>query len=219
MERHVTLKDWITSTLAVLAIIISAGSAYINLIRQDDDLRMVVQGDLRFRSEPSSNKEPSIGLFPEDQRVTFINLGNRPASITALSLLVTVYDVDKISTFDVKKGAMECNGGHLLAYDIEPFTIKASESISKSLQFAKRPDLQSQDGWTRVSIKDFKGEATYFVACIEVSAVTPQIAKDNLNQPLDRGIVPRDPNKKVEGFFMNDENTFILIKQRGTIFW
>ena len=127
-----TFKDWVTITLSVLAFIISASTAYINLIRQDDDLRMVVQGDLRFRSEPHSDVEPAIGLYSEDQRITFINLGNRDASITALSLGVKVFDTDT--------GARTCEGGSgwQLAYDIEPFTVKGGESVTKTLQFAPR---------------------------------------------------------------------------------
>ena len=50
-KRKTTLKDRISIVIASLALIISALTAFFTTIRQQDDVRVVIQGDLFIRAD------------------------------------------------------------------------------------------------------------------------------------------------------------------------
>jgi hypothetical protein len=88
-KKGMTAKDWTTLIFSVLALVISAASAYWNIIRQVDDVRVMIEGS------------PSIGVSGGKiishfgPPMTFINLGNRSAAISSVSLSIAQNDPER----------------------------------------------------------------------------------------------------------------------------
>jgi hypothetical protein len=117
-------KDWFSITLSCAALAVSAGSAYLNLLVQKDDLRVVI------------GRSPSVGRTDQneltvygEQELTFINSGNRAAAVTTVSAAGKRYT-------EPKAGVDQCSGGTvledllILPFIIEPFVLKPGEILA-----------------------------------------------------------------------------------------
>src|SRR5580704_12946139 len=78
------VKDWVATAIAVLALIVSATTAYFNVIRTTDDLSVVATNI----PELKVNSVGMLELSTSDVSVILINSGNRRAAIS--SFLVSV---------------------------------------------------------------------------------------------------------------------------------
>jgi hypothetical protein len=116
------VKDWITTTLAVCAFILSLPNAY-NFIARVDDLKVVVRlhpgVDIDFANARGS-------LNGDIASFVFINTGNRPAAITGIRLAVA-----KRNYLGEEGGCV----GATLNGDFEPFVVKEHESFAKTVRF------------------------------------------------------------------------------------
>src|SRR5215212_6888961 len=70
-------KDVITITLSLSAFVLSAMTAYFNVIRRVDDVRVIVSGDPRV----TFNGENLEAGLPRKYTLIFFNTGSRPAVI------------------------------------------------------------------------------------------------------------------------------------------
>jgi len=114
-----TVKDWITLTLSVLAFLISVVTAYFNLVRQTDDLRLVISA--------------TPGTFINDNRielseftVSLINAGNRNAIVHYIWVLIDQTTEGKAQT--------NCAQGTEVGVDGQPLIIKEKEILPKQIQ-------------------------------------------------------------------------------------
>jgi hypothetical protein len=119
-----TAKDWITITLSSLALVISASSAYYNILRQQDDLRVVIGEAPGIFYDTNARNIAIIG----GQGLTFINSGNRAAAIMNVSLVIATPLKDENSPKCSTTSTYE------LRYLFEPFVMKPGELTVKSLQ-------------------------------------------------------------------------------------
>jgi hypothetical protein len=91
-KPEMTIKDWLATTIACLALLVSAGTAYLNNIRQTDDLK-VVPGDVPettiFQESGSRLRVRSGGYL------TFINSGSRTVAITKIDMQVIQANVSQ----------------------------------------------------------------------------------------------------------------------------
>jgi hypothetical protein len=80
VSSKLVAKDWITITLSVLALTISALSAYWTIIRQVDDIRVIVTGSpfVIFDKE-----KEVVKFYLTNGNITFTNIGNRSAAIVS----------------------------------------------------------------------------------------------------------------------------------------
>jgi hypothetical protein len=114
--RTVSPKEWLSITLSILAFVISAWSAYWNIIRQVDDVRVVIEGIPLIQIDPA---KATIRVIA-NQRMSFTNLGNRPAAVTSISLSIS--QPNENSTQEV------CTGTAVTEpFDVEPLVVKAGE--------------------------------------------------------------------------------------------
>lgn len=204
-------KDWITTTLALAAFFISLGTAANNMFKKEDNLMMVVKGGPDFRSYIMQNTGyGTLDVSITDQVISFINQGNRPVEITGVRL-----DVKGVDPNNHLNG--ECEGdGRRFEFEVEPFSVKAGESVSKKFQFSKRRGTDSTDGWASVQIK-LMGNVTHFTACVFISVALPDMA-DDIRQTILRGTFDREGNIFITGQ-ENDSKPFVLRQRMRLGFW
>jgi hypothetical protein len=99
-KAAITFKDWASLTFSLLALTISAGSAYFSIIRQVDDLRVLIDGVLIVRPEKGTGNI----TIETDQSLNFANLGNRPIAVPIINILV--------NQFDENSGLAKCGLDH-----------------------------------------------------------------------------------------------------------
>jgi hypothetical protein len=85
-KNGMAAKDWITLTISLLAFFISGLSVYWNIIRQVDDLRLLIYGGTYTDIDPVSKK---LQIHSGNISLMFINLGNRPVAVTDIFLRST----------------------------------------------------------------------------------------------------------------------------------
>ena len=170
-EPKVNMKDWVSVTLSCLALGVSAGAAYFNIIRQTDDIRIATL--------PSPfvvlDDQGKIGVSGQ-QQITFINSGNRDAAITDLSLvLVRLKDAPPDDTqCDEAKGSAVAS----LLYDFEPFITRPGDIVVKTFTRTLYPDLWKTSS-TDNNLKFFDLGSSMFGAkeivftCLRLSVTTP----------------------------------------------
>jgi len=108
-----TSKDWATLTLSILALAVSGFTAYFNLLRQVDDLRVTITADLgEYIKDDELVVTSATGLL-----LFFANLGTRQAGIESVTV--------NVSLLDEKHKDLYCRFSEPLS--IEPVVLKAGE--------------------------------------------------------------------------------------------
>ena len=177
-------KDAVTLPMSIAAFLISGVSTYFNVVRQTDDLRMLIptvpfitldQDRTRFAIEPS-------------ETVLFMNSGNRSAAVTFMQLHVR----------QDRKNQTDCDDstGLMLEYEYEPFAIKPGEIVSKTMTLrGKRPPEYKEDplkiapnGFITFPIASDNDENdTHWIqVCMSVRVATPTSYKTVSNIELYR---------------------------------
>jgi hypothetical protein len=215
-----TPKDWITLTLSILAFGISAGSAYYNIVRQSDHVRILIhttpfitldQDRTRFAAEPN-------------ETVLFINSGNRTAAITAVDLRV---DQDR-----AKPEECGATAGIQLEYDIEPLVLKPGEIVAKTMKLkGKRPPeyigvdplAVNANGFVTfpVSNENMARDTLWIRVCMEIWVVTPDEYRSFTQIELYRSEIDINgqyilPTFKSSGW-INEPRS--LVQRSGSIFF
>jgi hypothetical protein len=207
-----TGKDWFTTILSTLAFFISVGTAINTVFKKEDNLAMVVKGGPDVRPQLMPGGREALGVSITDQVISFINQGNRPVEITGLRL-------DVVAADPANHLNSECEGdGRQLDIEVEPFSVKAGESVSKKFRFARRTAVDADEGWAPVEFPS-RGNVTRFVACLFVSVALPDMAND-LRQMVLQGSIPtiKEPNITVKG---QDDDTkpLVLVRRLRLGFW
>jgi hypothetical protein len=181
-KEKAKIKDFLSLAISSLALVISATTAYVNLVWQSDDIRVVITTFAFYYDQESQVLE--LGEMPE---WTFINSGNRSAAIRGLTMAVA-------STFTCSK-AKEAES---FRYEIEPFVIKPSEIIAKTLHI--RPGANIQSSQVSPLLKAFVkvDKPSRFLLCVMAHIVTPDSVTFEAAVPLWEIYIPvsaRDPTE------------------------
>jgi hypothetical protein len=169
--NRMRIKDWITLTLSILAFLVSAGTAYFNLVRREDNVSVVAS------SEPFAvrmDKERLVVKSHGQTRISFINSGTRPAVILQVMLLYTQRRLT---------GRDECEFDQSiwLMTDLEPVVVKQNEVVTRIVNLTNGPWYENQkikredDGQFSFPIDEQHKESDVFPMeiCLQAHLVTP----------------------------------------------
>jgi hypothetical protein len=119
-------KDYATIILSSLAFIVSAISAYFNVIRIEDNISLAVQ----FRAFATREDQENFSISStQETPVVFINSGNRPVAILSLDF-VYIQIEDRTKTF------AECTGKYtnVLHTDFDTLVVKPNDFAVKRVK-------------------------------------------------------------------------------------
>lgn len=170
-----TAKDWVTLSLSLLALTVSAGSAYFSIVQRTDDIGLV------FRSPPLVQMhgdqlilEKALG-YP----TVLINSGNRPAVVSSINMQI----------FQAKTASdVACSGRQMTAFqsDFNAIVVKDKEVTAVTLRLlrprfestlAKEVILEKSTFFQFPLNEELKSEKYITVeACLEVEISTPSLA-------------------------------------------
>jgi hypothetical protein len=150
------LKDATSIVISSTALLISATTAYFNIVWQSDDIR-VVAGEFSV-SYDNMTKKVVLGEIPQ---WTFINSGNRSVAIRRITLAVA----DSHVNFDCLS-----SGAKTFSYEIEPFVIKPSEIVPKTFHLKQGENVND----SKVAVE--LSESGSLLLCATTSIITPSSA-------------------------------------------
>lgn len=129
-------EKWGGSPTAWLALLLSGISIYLTQIRQVDDLRVLMNGNPR----PVFNDVlygPSADLSPVQQTLIFINAGNRPVAIAAISLTVWLQSELNLTLFvpDPDEVCAPKNSRQVVIdYEFSPLVVEPGKMVPLRLE-------------------------------------------------------------------------------------
>jgi hypothetical protein len=203
------IKDKIAIILSSLAFIVSASTAFFSL-REEDDIRAVLQGTLWIENNVTRQGAPSMKVFT-DQRLTLMNSGNRAAALSNVELHFRVSGTKE--GFDKCEGKFEAFG-----FDaFEPSSVKPNDVTVIPLKFVSVNNIQNDKAWKSVPVQGILRDDVQYLVCIAVTIVTPTHVFEDIRIPTHSGALKRT----VDGsFFFNDTSKpFVLVRQLGFFFW
>lgn len=157
-------KDVVTITIATCALVVSGYTAYYNLIRVNDDMRLVVQ------------RQPILGWKTKEERayiaaeplVAFINYGNRPAVVMSIEAVIHVGRIP----------ANTCDRGsaHHYLTDLEPVVIEPNKIVNKpfklTLFVSDKTTIVEADGRLSFNVPNPPALLPYSL-CLILGLLTP----------------------------------------------
>ena len=164
-----SVKDWISIVISIGALSVSLATAYFNIFRQTDDVRLALS-DI-----PTTGVQPKLGKVSvqAQQSFTFINSGNRPAVIARLQLAVVQPSKTTPSPTSCKPEEDGINYYAPIPYQFVPVVIKPAEVSAVSATLAWR---KTSDGLVTVGITPENSSRTdrhYVFMCLLIDLVTP----------------------------------------------
>lgn len=120
-------KEWtgvIGTVTGVLALIVSVTTAYFNLFRQTDELRVSVQNLPYVWTE----KDTGQLAVTARQNITLINSGTRAVAVTKVELWV--FQVDSVADGKTCAGDV----GRILDYNFTPVVVKANDIVAQNIE-------------------------------------------------------------------------------------
>ena len=122
------IKDWIGVATGITALVLSGATAYFNVFRQSDDLRVVISGTIKSISLTGQNR-PSLNVDAEYQ-IAFINAGTQAIDISQVGLVSSNREKEPGDENDCPAGSYD------LGYKLDGFVLKPGEIIRKNLRFS-----------------------------------------------------------------------------------
>lgn len=142
-------SDWTTRTIAILALIVSAAGFYYGNLRVVDDFHWrPVSWNIKQNHETSDYDELLL-------RLAFVNLGNRRATLTGVSVIIDPRASDVSITAgergveSVRIHGTEAVLKEQLPFIVEPSSIRIVELTVPAVAFAKRLGPPRHDAPTR----------------------------------------------------------------------
>jgi hypothetical protein len=157
-------KDWLSVSFSALALVISSFTVFVNLIKAEDNLRVVMEPQpLPFVTRDKAG-EPEISLSLNKTEVTFLNSGNRPAAINSLIGVV------KQPTVEGKSAT--CNDGDTFRefFDFQPLVLGPQKIETRTLI-----PRDQRSAAIEVSEANKKRETFSVIFCLELGVITPDI--------------------------------------------
>ncbi len=212
------LKDWLTVTLSLLALLISLTTAYFNIILTKDDIRVIA-------SEPILIVDgKGVPAVLGTQQITFFNLGNRSAVVRLVSFIFKKPSEQPSEDRAISQCNEETQQSEL-GYDFEPFVIEPGKVVIR--QF--KPEDVHPGYWQTDKIKNaiilntggdsYFGKGDIVFTCLKVTVTTPH---ESIYPILPRSSVtiPEIPYDGIAGkhLLLNPGNPFPVIRKNGTLF-
>jgi hypothetical protein len=172
---------------SVTAFILSIISSYFSLVRDVDDLRVVVSGETELMLS-KEKAEGEILNVRSNHRLTFINAGNRSVSISHIELFLT-----KGNKTGEKPSCELPIYGYLFYPDFSPFVVKPSEIfVTPEMKPSPRKEVPERNGWlTSKPILPEGEDSHYFVVCMNITAITPSRTLRDIQVPISQEQVSR----------------------------
>jgi hypothetical protein len=214
----VTAKDWATLFISCLALFISAGAAFFGVIVQLDDLRVVIGDHPYIRIEEG---EARMSGPPE---LTFINSGNRPASITAVRGVVSrLTGPDDKSLECQKYGELDFDKiPALIDFDTNPFVLKAGEINVVTAELKDTiPWKRRKDGILYIPKMVYQAKlGDAFLVCFSITIVTPDSYLVQWRRPVYKFVL-NDSSGKEQSFeqqyLFEKEKPVVILQRTSTV--
>lgn len=203
------IKDWAGPAIAFLALGVSGTTAYFNIIRQNDDLRLVVNDGPYLIMK---GKTGELTFYP-DYKLTFVNSGTRGVAIANVRMEVRQPGpgIEEPTQCD---GASEFD--HTFEYDLAPFVVKPSEVLAVPVTKIKEPESPL----IYLSPLNIARKRSYYTFwCLRIRIITPDSADKEVAIPLsvDRsnkgGGGPGGGGGGGDGYEFNDRHKPIVLLQ------
>lgn len=173
-----TRKDWATVTMSALALVISAVTFYVNLVRTKDDLRVVVEGTPEFLLDYEHLKFEIM----TNLTMTFINVGNRPVAILGVTLFL-----DQSPNAELHQQSCEREEGTATTrpYDLKAVIVKAGEIVSVSTKLHDQL-LGTKDEERTIQIQDWSAKKNEInvLGCLRFTVSTPDDVSQDHDVPI-----------------------------------
>jgi hypothetical protein len=174
-NRSFIIKDWLTVAISTLALLISAITAYVSVLRQTERLSVAAQ-DVPL-SQREDREQMSIGvdgLFD----VSLINSGDR--TIAVLSVELIVLQIDESRDEGCSKFAFK--GPEPMKTSFSPIMLKGNEVATERIKITSVPYVQEgffkeSDKRKTFPVREFNYDKQEFPvdACLRVRFVTPSV--------------------------------------------
>lgn len=191
-----TVKDWITTSMAIVAFVLSFATAYVNSW-PTNELAAIVS------KTPAVNFTETDIEFAGPVELMFVNGGNRPMGIVSIELMAVQPQPD----VDFK----DCNGIGAYGYaDFKPFVVKGSEVVVQSLKFTQGDPLKIVDS-------NKAKQPRSVMICLSFSVATPGRLYPNLRKPLFQVSHSTGEQGWQYDYFYKSTQPISLIKRQSTI--
>lgn len=215
-----TAKDWITLTISLVALMISAISSYFNTFQKAERVAVT----MRDIAKPYRNVDRLVVRQDDEHSVIFINSGNRPVTIVAMHILFVQHRDPK--TFACLN--MDNRGPDSGEFEttLAPFVIKENEVVIKTFKIGPR----SPDGVGRITGADAssfgileelkRNEEISLEVCLSFEMSTPTVRNHNAVVSMYKVVVtPRGTFWSWPGPQRFDNTPSTLIDQTTLRFW
>lgn len=208
------LKDKAALAISALALFVSGTTAYLNVIWQYDDIRVVVGRPPTAYINDNREVVLSGGLD-----LTFINSGNRAAVITRLSAQVR-------QVVDTDGDTLECSSASLstlpLPLDFKPVPLVLSPGAIARVDSTVGDflNLWTKDGQSGALLnkKAFQAKGGQeFIGCISLSVVVPDSYQDDWSQPVFKVMLNEDADTEDWPLFKPD-TPIVILQRTGSVF-
>lgn len=175
----INLKDSLTIGLSSAALIISGASAYYNVLRVTDDVRVIIWDAPVLMPDFRAQQ---FAIYPQKSSFIFINSGTRSVAISRVSLRIGQ------PTDSRAVSANGCNNLDVLYYDLEPFIVKAGDINSKNTEIVGVPygmperyfyTIKDGDIFVAASQANKSRDKYKYKVCLEVAFITPDTEYDS----------------------------------------
>jgi hypothetical protein len=206
-------RDWVSVSIAILALLISGGTAYWSTVRQQDNFRVAITG-----LPPTAMLDPKTHQIVVDQNQTLalMNSGNRPVALTDIELVIDQSGQQINDETTVRDGlCFRPTGQHkLLAISKEAFVISPASVVTKQVLFQGT----KVDRANNFNIQDVNDDVQINF-CLAFHIVTP-------NYQLDRQLylsswdayLPETGKKSVYVTSSKQDPIYTILERSGTIF-
>jgi hypothetical protein len=198
--------------LSASAFALSLTTAIVTTIRQQDNIKATIQGDISADIDPKGDDRFGLLLF-SDQTLTVANLGNRSAALTVVELHVLL-------TTDAQEDFTQCGEGDFIVipyYQFVPSALKPGEVLVLRLKVNDEAGWETTKDWLRVGDQKVIRDRLYYKLCASFSVVTPRKLVNNRRVLLEGGYLEKGGSavpvtgKELPG-------PFVLADYFGTIF-
>lgn len=178
------MKDWISTTIALVALLISGATAYFSILQPTDDVRIVAS------SQPIVvfDDKRTLGLAGP-QQITFINSGNRDVAVTDITLTVMRLDAKPVTNSQCSqlRNYQVAN----LVYDFEPFIVTPGKIAIKKFD-ATKFDQTNLPQWKTDKVDSSRkylvspsniDKGDVVVTCLRISMTTPDTIVSDVYAP------------------------------------
>jgi hypothetical protein len=213
-----TAKDWVAVTISVLALSVSAGSAYLNAILKVEHV------SLTTRYSPFVKRiGDKLVTRNEENSVVFVNSGNRPVVIFGLDVLF-IQHPDRLA-FNCYGDSSEAAEGQFET-NLLPFVVKENEIAIKSFKIGARHPYgrrreEGPDSNSFAIMEELKARTHVPVeVCFDVELSTPSMQRHSQRVSVHKYDVGEQysfSGDDVAEHFSNQPS--ILVDRKLNIFW